>query len=169
MLEAQRGQRPSEGEDEDAEHEEIDDVRQTVPKAEAQPTTMDQVVDRFVLRERGLVKMLETRTPVLETYLQNLTLDPALGPVPKDDRYFLGRMDLSESIDRRLMLGMSASTLFGMPGMALAQQQPAKPAGSPSVGGKRLSQLIAGFVGSAQHAYLCNALRLCAVCGRLRQ
>jgi Peptidase family M48 len=71
------------------------------PKAEAQPTTMDQVVDRFVLRERGLVKMLETRTPVVETYLQNLTLDPALGPVPKDDRYFLGRMDLSESIDRK--------------------------------------------------------------------
>ncbi len=71
------------------------------PKAEAQPTTMDQVVDRFVLRERGLVKMLETRTPVVETYLQNLTLDPQLGPVPKDDRYFLGRMDLSESIDRK--------------------------------------------------------------------
>ena len=71
------------------------------PKAEAQPTTMDQVVDRFVLREHGLVKMLETRTPVVETYLQNLTLDPALGPVPKDDRYFLGRMDLSESIDRK--------------------------------------------------------------------
>ena len=71
------------------------------PKAEAQPTTMDQVVDRFVLREHGLVKMLETRTPVVETYLQNLALDPQLGPVPKDDRYFLGRMDLSESIDRR--------------------------------------------------------------------
>jgi Peptidase family M48 len=71
------------------------------PKAEVQPTTMDQVVDRFVLRERGLVKMLETRTPVVETYLQNLQLDPALGPVPKDDRYFLGRMDLSESIDRK--------------------------------------------------------------------
>jgi hypothetical protein len=71
------------------------------PKTEAQPTTMDQVVDRFVLRERGLVKMLETRTPVVETYLQNLQLDPQLGPVPKDDRYFLGRMDLSQSIDRK--------------------------------------------------------------------
>jgi len=62
---------------------------------------MDQVVDRFVLREKGLVKMLETRTPVVETYLQNLQLDPQLGPVPKDDRYFLGRMDLSQSIDRK--------------------------------------------------------------------
>jgi len=71
------------------------------PKSEAQPTTMDQVVDRFILREKGLVKMLETRTPVVETYLQNLQLDPQLGPVPKDDRYFLGRMDLSQSIDRK--------------------------------------------------------------------
>src|SRR5579871_4185670 len=71
------------------------------PKAEAAPTTMDQVVDRFIVREQGLIKMLETRTPVVETYLQNLQLDPALGPVPKDDRYFLGRMDLSASIDRK--------------------------------------------------------------------
>src|SRR5215831_6919851 len=39
------------------------------PKAEAQPSTMDQVVDRFISREKGLVKMLETRTPVVETGL----------------------------------------------------------------------------------------------------
>ena len=66
-----------------------------------QPTTMDQVVDRFILREKGLIKMLQTRTPVIETYLQNLTLDPALGPVPQTDKYFLGRMDLSTTIDRK--------------------------------------------------------------------
>ena len=71
------------------------------PQAGAQPTTMDQVVDRFVLREKGLIKMLQSRTPVIETYLQNLTLDPALGPVPQNDKYFLGRMDLSTSIDRK--------------------------------------------------------------------
>jgi len=66
-----------------------------------QPATMDQVVDRFILREKGLIKMLATRTPVIETYLQNLTLDPQLGPVPQTDRYFLGRMDLSTTIDRK--------------------------------------------------------------------
>src|ERR1700756_5464961 len=71
------------------------------PQAGPQPTTMDQVVDRFVMREKGLIKMRQSRTPVIETYLQNLTLDPALGPVPKDDKYFLGRMDLSTSIDRK--------------------------------------------------------------------
>ena len=71
------------------------------PQAGPQPSTMDQVVDRFVMREKGLIKMLQTRTPVIETYLQNLTLDPALGPVPQTDKYFLGRMDLSTSIDRK--------------------------------------------------------------------
>jgi hypothetical protein len=64
------------------------------------PVTMDQVVDRVVLRERDLIKFLSPRTPVVETYLQNLTQDPQLGPIPQDDHYFLGRMDLSDSIDR---------------------------------------------------------------------
>ncbi|MGA3091192.1 MAG: M48 family metalloprotease [Terriglobales bacterium] len=66
----------------------------------AAPTTMDQVVDRVILREKDLIKFLSTRTPIVETYLQNLQQDPQLGPVPQDDHYFLGRMDLSESIDR---------------------------------------------------------------------
>ena len=66
----------------------------------APPTTMDQVVDRVILREKGLIKFLSQRTPVVETYLQNLAQDPQLGPIPQDDHYFLGRMDFSESIDR---------------------------------------------------------------------
>jgi hypothetical protein len=70
------------------------------PIAQAAPVTMDQVVDRFIEREKGLIKMLSSRTPVVETYLQNLTQDTQLGPVPKDDHYFLGRMDLTDSIDR---------------------------------------------------------------------
>jgi hypothetical protein len=66
----------------------------------APPTTMDQVVDRVILREKELIKFLSPRTPIVETYLQNLTQDTQLGPVPQNDHYFLGRMDLSESIDR---------------------------------------------------------------------
>ena len=66
----------------------------------ASPTTMDQVVDRVVLREKDLIKFLSPRTPIVETYLQNLTQDPQLGPIPQEDHYFLGRMDLSDSIDR---------------------------------------------------------------------
>ncbi|MGA8539608.1 MAG: M48 family metalloprotease [Terriglobales bacterium] len=66
----------------------------------APPTTMNEVVDRVIIREKELIKFLSPRTPIVETYLQNLTQDPQLGPIPQDDHYFLGRMDLSESIDR---------------------------------------------------------------------
>src|SRR5258708_5802257 len=66
----------------------------------APPTTMDQVVDRVIMREKDLIKFLSPRTPIVETYLQNLTQDPQLGPIPQDDHYFLGRMDLSDSIHR---------------------------------------------------------------------
>ena len=71
------------------------------PLVTPQPTTMDQVVDRFIEREHGLMKALATRTPVVETYLQNLTANPQLGPVPSDDHYFLGRMDMGETVDRK--------------------------------------------------------------------
>ena len=99
------------------------------PAALATPVTMDQVVDRFIEREKGLIKMLSARTPVVETYLQNLTQDTQLGPVPKDDRYFLGRMDLTDSIDRSDYLkdkdeGMEKRLLGGFTKMFKFQYQP---------------------------------------------
>ena len=97
------------------------------PAAQSAPVTMDQVVDRFVEREHGLIKMLESRTPIVETYLQNLTLDPQLGPVPKNDRYFLGRMDLSESIDRKDYLkeaSMEKHLLGGVTNLFKIQYRP---------------------------------------------
>ncbi len=77
--------------------------------AQAQPvtaqlapaTTMDEVVNRSIAREHALVKMLSTRTPMVETYLQDLEPNQQLGAVPKSDHYFLGRMDLSDSVARR--------------------------------------------------------------------
>ena len=66
----------------------------TPSTAMAPPTTMDEVVDRAIFREHALMEMLKTRTPLVETYLQNLKPDPKLGPVPSEDHYFLGRLDL---------------------------------------------------------------------------
>src|SRR5438270_7567630 len=100
---------------------------QSTPAAQAAPVTMDQVVDRFVQREHGLVKMLETRNPIVETYLQNLKLDPQLGPVPKDDRYFLGRMDFGAAIDRRDFLkdaSMEKHLLGGVTNLFKISYQP---------------------------------------------
>jgi Peptidase family M48 len=67
------------------------------PTTSASPRTMDQVVDRAIAREHALLEMLKNRTPLMETYLQNLVNDTQLGPVPKEDHYFFGRMDLAES------------------------------------------------------------------------
>ena len=75
----------------------------------ASPTTMDQVVDRAIVREHALMEMLKTRTPLVETYLQNLKPDPQLGPVPKEDHYFLGRLDMGETVDRRDYLSKDTS------------------------------------------------------------
>src|SRR6478672_12974201 len=66
----------------------------------AQPTTMDQVVDRAIEREHALISFLKLRTPLVETYLQNLKLDQQMGPSPREDHYFFGRLDLSDSVDR---------------------------------------------------------------------
>jgi len=75
----------------------------------APPTTMDEVVNRAIAREHALMDMLKMRTPLVETYLQNLKPDPKLGPVPSEDHYFLGRLDLAESVDRRDYLSKDES------------------------------------------------------------
>ena len=100
-----------------------------VPSALPQPTTMDQVVDRFIEREHGLMKALATRTPVVETYLQNLTADPQLGPVPSEDHYFLGRLDMGETVDRKDYLkeqdkGMQTRLMGGFNKLFKVEYQP---------------------------------------------
>ena len=99
------------------------------PSLLPQPTTMDQVVDRFIEREHALMKALSTLTPVVETYLQNLSADPQLGSVPSGDHYFLGRMDMGESVDRKDYLkdddkGMETRLLGGFHKFFKVQYQP---------------------------------------------
>jgi hypothetical protein len=77
--------------------------------ASLQSATMDQVVDRAIEREHALIELLKTRTPLVETYLQNLKFVPRVGPAPVQDHYFLGRMDLGESMDRRDYLSKDTS------------------------------------------------------------
>lgn len=64
------------------------------------PATIDQVVDRAIEREHALMEMLKSRIPLVETYLQDLKFDPELGPIPVEDHYFLGRLDLGERVER---------------------------------------------------------------------
>jgi len=99
------------------------------PPVAAAPVTMDQVVSLFIEREHGLIKMLSNRTPVVETYLQNLAADPVLGAVPSGDHYFLGRMDMGETIDRKDYLkeqerSMQSRLMGGFQKLYKVQYQP---------------------------------------------
>jgi len=94
-----------------------------------QPVTMDQVVDRFIEREHDLMKALASRTPVVETYIQNLRADAQLGSVPSGDHYFLGRMDMGETVDRQDYLkddgrGMESRLMGGFQKLFKMQYQP---------------------------------------------
>jgi hypothetical protein len=85
------------------------------PQTPKTPVSIDQVVDAIIEREHALIQFLKNRTPLVETYLQNLQPDAKLGAVPKEDHYFLGRLDLSD-IDRRDYLTKETSfqrTLMG--------------------------------------------------------
>ena len=96
---------------------------------EPQPVTMDQVVDRVIEREHGLIKFLSNRTPIVETYLQNLRPDMQLGAVPSEDHYFLGRMDMGATVDRQDYLkddehSMQSRLLGGFHKLFTVQYQP---------------------------------------------
>ncbi len=102
-----------------------------VPAVIPAPATMDQVVSLFIEHEHELIKMLESRNPVVETYLQDLTADPQLGSVPSEDHYFLGRMDMGESVERKDYLkhlhedkSMQARLLGGVQKLYKVQYQP---------------------------------------------
>ena len=128
-AESQPSQQPSPATEQSAQAQ-ASPAAQIAPSAAAPtPITMDQVVNLFIEREHGLIKALATRTPVVETYLQNLTADPQLGPVPSADHYFLGRLDMGETIDRKDYLkeedkGMQSRLLGGFQKLYKVQYQP---------------------------------------------
>ena len=62
-------------------------------------SALGQIVDRIVSTEQAEMQTLKPFTPLVETYIQNLKIDPALGPSPAGDRYFLGRALLAKGVD----------------------------------------------------------------------
>src|SRR2546422_9807363 len=68
---------------------------------------LDQVVDRVISREREVDKSLQQYTPLVETYIQNLSLHEETGNVPSSDRYFLGKADLRKGVRLQLLRSKS--------------------------------------------------------------
>ena len=67
------------------------------PSAEEQapPTAAkrEEIIDRLIKKEREQIVAFDGYQPIIESYIQELRLDPQTGTVPKSDHYFLGQAD----------------------------------------------------------------------------
>lgn len=71
-------------------------------------TRFDDVIDRMVEREHLFLAQMRHMHPMVETYLQDLKSDASGNSTPVNDRYFLGRLDMSE--------GPEDTSFTGQPG-----------------------------------------------------
>jgi len=67
------------------------------PSAE-RAKSFEEVIDRAVNSERMLIRRLRDKTPVIETYIQELKPDPELGALPHNDFYFLGQLNMKDGL-----------------------------------------------------------------------
>jgi hypothetical protein len=74
---------------------------ESADSADRPALTVSQVIDRFIERERDLVKAMRQYHPMVETYLQTVRPDEEFGNVPAGDRYFLGRLDMADGVQER--------------------------------------------------------------------
>src|SRR5438876_4919744 len=70
--------------------------------------SFDQVVEQVVAHERSFVAQLRRMHPLAETYIQNFKSDREAKAAPVSDRYFLGRLDMSNGPEDRLFKGESS-------------------------------------------------------------
>ncbi len=74
----------------------------------------NQATDRIFANERSLAGTIHNYSPMVETYLQRMQPDTALGFVPSEDHYFLGRVRFEQSneeffLDKRLVERMAGA------------------------------------------------------------
>lgn len=60
--------------------------------------TVNQAIDRIIAREHDQNKIIRRYNPIIETYIQDMKPDKALGSVPVRDHYFLGQANLAKGV-----------------------------------------------------------------------
>ena len=69
-----------------------------------QPRSIGEAIQRVVNSENALIARLSTYHPLVEIYIQNENADPKLGSVPKNDEYFLAKLDSSSGLKANSLL-----------------------------------------------------------------
>src|SRR5436189_4446144 len=91
---------------------------QNLPR-DAASVSLDKVIDKAIEQERSLAKKMVSLRPLIETYMQRMNPHPDLGAVPKSDKYFLGKLDLSHGMHQNSL--MSESGWFSTLGQRVKQ------------------------------------------------
>jgi Peptidase family M48 len=86
-------------------------------RANAQASSMDQMVDRIVTQEKAEMQMLRQYSPLVETYIQMLRPDAKLGPIPAGDKYFLGKAQLANGVDLEPFAGDEGAVRHKLSGL----------------------------------------------------
>ena len=82
------------------------------PKYEAEhPLTPEQsaLVDKAISQEKVLIQAIRTRTPLVETYIQNTRPDVKLYMIPVEDQYMLSRVDFAKGFVDKSFTDRSSS------------------------------------------------------------
>lgn len=58
-----------------------------------------QLIDKAIAREAEVIKVIQERSPLVETYIQNMKPDPVMLQVPDSDEHFLGRVDFKKVLN----------------------------------------------------------------------
>jgi hypothetical protein len=69
----------------------------TMPGRKLTPA-QNALIDKAIVREKEVIKVVKERAPLVETYIQNMKPDPALLQVPESDQHFLARVDFNKVI-----------------------------------------------------------------------
>ena len=70
----------------------------TMPGRKLTPA-QNALIDKAIVREKEVIKVVKERAPLVETYIQNMKPDPVLLQVPESDQHFLARVDFNKVIN----------------------------------------------------------------------
>jgi hypothetical protein len=77
------------------------------PQSVSTSLSVERVIDKAIEQELALAKRMTTLKPLIETYTQKMEPHADLGAVPKSDKYFLGKLDLSRGNEQKSFLPQS--------------------------------------------------------------
>ncbi|HEX9200029.1 MAG TPA: hypothetical protein VF865_10755 [Acidobacteriaceae bacterium] len=70
----------------------------TMPGRKLTPA-QNALIDKAIVQEKQVIKVVKERAPLVETYIQNMRPDPLLLQVPDSDQHFLARVDFNKVIN----------------------------------------------------------------------